>query len=118
MFQKRKRRFSEKLFWHDNNLYSTSKNAKRGNRYYLKDGKVNINRNYIICTNKDGNALEIHHWSRKKIRKPLYTIRYNESEIIVYDKRKRGYYIQYSPTEVNVFHRGKNTKRNTKADLK
>lgn len=108
LFRSNKRRLESRILKQADNFYSTSENPKRGSRYYIHEGKIIIDRSYILVPNSENNAIEVYYWTRKKeLKQPIYTIRYNKNEIIVYDKKQRGYYIHYSPTNVEVYERGK-----------
>lgn len=107
LFQKRRKRYTEKIFWHGNQHYTTTSKPNRGNKFYMKDGQINIDKTYLIKTNSTEDAIEVYSWRRHNLKRPLYTIQHNQSEIIFYDRHRRGYYISYSPDEVKIYHRNK-----------
>ncbi|MGF7138017.1 hypothetical protein [Roseimarinus sediminis] len=105
LFMKNGWSWHDRIFRHGPNHYSTSKRPKWGDHFYLENGQIHLDKTFIITTHPAGNAIEIHHWRGKKLYKPIYTIRYNQEEIIVYDRRQRGLLIRYQADKVEVFNK-------------
>jgi hypothetical protein len=102
LFKKNRLSWDDRIYRHEPDVYSTSRNPKWGYRFYRAENQVHLHKTFIVTTNPEGNALEIYHWRKNRLRKPLYSIRYNQDEIIVYNRRNRGMLIRYSPEKVEV----------------
>ncbi|MBN2807519.1 MAG: hypothetical protein JXR22_12750 [Prolixibacteraceae bacterium] len=105
LMKKNRWSWDDRIYRHEPDFYSTSKNPKRGYRFHQAGDQVHLHKTFIVTTNSAGDALEIYHWRKNRLRKPLYSIRYNQNEIIVYNRRHKGMIINYSPEKVEVLNK-------------
>lgn len=103
LFKKSRWSWDDRIYRHGPGEYSTTKRFSRGYRFHQAGNQIHLHKTFIITTNPEGNALEIYHWRKNRLRKPIYSIRYNSDEIIIYNRRNRGMLIRYSPEKVEVF---------------
>ena len=99
-----------------NQHYNTSKHTFWGTEYFLENGAAYIGRQFIIDTNDQERTVEIYGWSRHRKFRPLYAIKLNDREMIIHSRWNNGYYIEYSPTEVKIYHRHRLVATYTKTD--
>lgn len=103
LFKKHRKRKIEEIYYRGNNEYNTAAKERWGKKFFIEDESICLDWHLYITSNENHDKIEVRYKKKKRNRRPVYTIQLNESEIIIYDKNERGYYIRFSENEVQVF---------------